>query len=287
VDQFQPSAVARLVEGYSLEMTAKDVDALEQAAHLIPPGTSISVTYLPGDRLDSRVAAVKRVQALGFVPMPHFSARRMGSEEEFLEYLTLLECEVGIQKAFVVAGDPPVPQGPYEDALAVIRTGLLVRHGVRTVGISGYPEGHPQISDEKLWTALREKHDAIVAMGQQVEIITQFGFDPEPVLSWLDRVRDMGIEAPVKIGVPGPASVKTLIRFAARCGVGASSKVMSKYGISITQLLKSAGPNKLLAEFAEELDPSRYGEVVVHFYPFGGLARTADYAAGYLHAEYA
>ena len=85
----------------------------------------------------------------------------------------------------------------------------------------------------------------------------------------------------VRVGVPGPANVKTLLRFAARCGVGASTKVMSKYGVSITRLLTTAGPDALIIDLARGLDPARHGEVLLHFYPFGGLVKTAEWIAQY------
>src|SRR3546814_1655132 len=56
------------------------------------------------------------------------------------------------------------------------------------------------------------------------------------------------------LGVPGPTSVKRLLSFAARCGVGASAGVMKKYGFSITQLLTTAGPDKLVNNLAAGLD---------------------------------
>lgn len=270
--------VARLTDGYSLEMTAKDVEALNSAAYRIPKGTTISVTFLPGEHAETRLTAAQRIKELGFMPMPHFSARRIGSEQHFIDYLASLQREVGHRKAFVVGGDPAEALGPYPDALSLIRTGLLARHGIQLVGIAGYPEGHPDISEQRLWAALRDKHAAAIEMGHEVEIVTQFGFDADPVLAWLERVRERGIAAPVRVGVPGPASIKTLMRFAARCGVGASAKVMSKYGLSLMNLLKSAGPDTLLAELAERLDPALHGAVMIHFYPFGGLASTADYA---------
>jgi methylenetetrahydrofolate reductase (NADPH) len=155
---------------------------------------------------------------------------------------------------------------------------------VRNVGIAGYPEGHPDFSAEKLWQALRDKHMALTDLGHSYDILTQFGFDAKPVLEWLARLRDTGITAPVRVGVPGPATVKTLLRFAARCGVGASASVMAKYGVSITRLLNTAGPDALITELAGSIDPARHGEVALHLYPFGGLARTArwarDFSAG-------
>jgi len=41
------------------------------------------------------------------------------------------------------------------------------------------------------------------------------------------------IDAPVRIGVAGPARIKRLLSFAARCGVRASTSVLRKYGISV------------------------------------------------------
>jgi methylenetetrahydrofolate reductase (NADPH) len=258
-------------------MTAKDGDALRDARDLIPQGTSVSITFLAGETAPARVAAAKQARSYGFFPRPHISARRIASEAELEGFLADLAAQAAIDRAFVVAGDLAQPAGPYFDALAVIKSGLLGKYGVRNVGISGYPEGHPDFSPEKLWQALRDKHRTLTDLGHSYDIITQFGFDAKPVLDWLAKLRDGGIAAPVRIGVPGPASVKTLLRFAARCGVGASASVMAKYGVSITKLLNTAGPDALIAELAASIDPARHGEVVLHFYPFGGLAKTAQW----------
>lgn len=270
-----------LLENFSIEMTAKDVPHLEEAAPLLAPGTKIPVTFLPGETFDMRIAAARRVRELGFLPIPHISARRLASHAELEGFLDRLQKEVGTDHAFVVAGDPPQPLGPFEDALSVIRSGLLAKYGIRRVGISGYPEGHPEIGSEKLWQAARDKQAAIVERGHDFAVVTQFGFDAEPVLRWLEQLRANGIQALVRIGVPGPASVKRLLAFAARCGVSASGNVMKKYGLSLTRLLSTAGPDALIEEYVEGLDPARHGEVLMHFYPFGGLRATAEWVRDY------
>jgi methylenetetrahydrofolate reductase (NADH) len=270
--------LATLIAAYSIEMTAKDGNALRDARALIPQGTSVSITFLAGETAPARVAAARQARGYGFSPRPHISARRIASESELEGFLADLAAQAGIDRAFVVAGDLAQPAGPYVDALAVIKSGLLARYGVRHVGISGYPEGHPDFPAETLWRALHDKHQALTDLGHSYDIVTQFGFDAKPVLDWLVQLRDLGIAAPVQVGVPGPASVKTLLRFAARCGVGASASVMTKYGVSITKLLNTAGPDALISELAASIDPARHGEVFLHFYPFGGLARTAQWA---------
>jgi methylenetetrahydrofolate reductase (NADPH) len=276
--------LAALVATFSMEMTAKDGDALWDAKDLIPQGTSVSITFLAGETAPARVAAARRARNYGFHPRPHISARRMASAMELESFLADLAAQAQIDRAFVVAGDTGQPAGPYFDALAVIKSGLLGRHGVRHVGISGYPEGHPNFSEAVLWQALRDKRQALTDLGHSYDIVTQFGFDAKPVLDWLKKLRDFGISAPVRVGVPGPASVKTLLRFAARCGVGASASVMAKYGVSITKLVTTAGPDALITELAGGIDPTQHGEVFLHIYPFGGLARSAqwvrDFAAG-------
>jgi len=266
-----------LLSNYSIEMTAKDVPRLEEAAAVIPLGTKIPVTFLPGETFEMRIAAAKRVRDLGFLPIPHISARRLNSQVELEDFLARLQQQVGTDHAFVVAGDPPQPMGPYEDALSIIRSGLLGKYGIRRVGISGYPEGHPDIGNEKLWQAKLAKQTAILERGHDFAVVTQFAFDAEPVLTWLEQVRKAGIRATVRVGVPGPASVKRLLAFASRCGVAATGNVMKKYGMSLTKLLATAGPEKLLEDYARGLDPARHGEVLFHFYPFGGLKTTAEW----------
>src|SRR5262247_1258818 len=64
-----------LLQNYSFEMTAKDVPQLEEAARLIPPDTKIAITFLPNEDFAARVAAAARLRQLGFVPVPHISAR--------------------------------------------------------------------------------------------------------------------------------------------------------------------------------------------------------------------
>jgi len=266
-----------MLNNYSIEMTAKDVANLEAAADVIPQGTKIPVTFLPGETFEMRIAAAKRVRDLGFLPIPHISARRLTSQRELEGYLSGLQKEVGTDHAFVVAGDPPQPMGPYEDALSIIRSGLLAKYGIQRVGISGYPEGHQDIGNEKLWQAMRDKQLAIRERSHDFAVVTQFAFDADPVLAWLEHVRAAGIQALVRVGVPGPASVKRLLAFASRCGVAASGSVMKKYGMSLTKLLSNAGPDQLIADYANGLDPERHGEVLLHFYPFGGLRTTAEW----------
>jgi methylenetetrahydrofolate reductase (NADPH) len=269
----------RLLAGFSLEMTGKDVADLEVAT--VPPGTRINVAFLGNEDLPLRVAAARAVKRKGLVPVPHVSARRLTSVNELREFLAALRAEGAAEEIFVAGGDPGRPHGPYADALSVIESGLLEEYGVGKVSFTGYPEGHPDISDELLWSALADKYAAVKSRGLRSEIITQFGFDADPVLDWIETARQMGIDSPVRIGVPGPAGVRRLLRFAGRFGVGAGASIARKYGLSLTDLMGTAGPGRFLSALATDHHPGRHGEVKLHFYTFGGLRATSDWITDY------
>lgn len=278
-----PSAAA-LVEGFSLEMTGKDVPSLHEARAIIPRGTKINVTFLGNEDLEMRVAAARAVKESGFVPVPHISARRLESPAQLEEFLGRLH-EIGAtEHVFAVGGDPAEPVGPYPDALSVIRSGLLQQYGVREVSIAGYPEGHPDIPDDVLWRHLDEKALALAQQGLDAVILTQFAFDTEPVVDWIAAVRERSIDAPIRVGTPGPAGIKRLIAFARRFGVGANAMIVKKYGFSLTNLMGTAGPDRFVSDLAEQLPAA--SNVKLHFYTFGGLPATAQWAREFVAAEY-
>jgi len=274
-----------MVDGYSLEMTAKELEGLREAAPLIRPGTQVAITFLPGEEMEQRVQAAVLVRELGFEPIVHLSARRLTSEAELDKYLSDITTRAGVKRVFIIAGDPPEPEGPYENSLQIIESGLLEKHGIEVVGIGGHPEGHPNNSKAELWDWMERKVAAIRAHGMVPLVVTQFAFDDDAIVEWVREMRARGIDVPVRLGVPGPAGIKRLLGFARRCGVGASASVMKKYGVmSLTNLIGSAGPDKLVASLDEGLTPE-LGRVRLHLYPFGALTASAqwvnDYAASH------
>lgn len=275
----QPSNVRTLMQDFSLEMTGKDVEALREAAPVIPAGTRINVTFLGNEDLDMRVTAAKAVKELGFIPVPHISARRLRSEDELKEFLQALADVDAVKHVFAVGGDPAEPMGPYGSSLEMLQSGIFPDFGVEDVSIAGYPEGHPDISDEILARELNGKVDLLKEQNLSGVILTQFGFDTDPVAKWLNELAAQNIAIPVRIGVPGPAGIKRLLGYAKRFGVASSAGIVKKYGFSLTNLMGSAGPDKFLRNLAEEASTSNYqGTVGVHFYTFGGMAKTAEWA---------
>ncbi|WP_306214082.1 methylenetetrahydrofolate reductase [Actinoplanes sp. RD1] len=262
-----------MLEDFSLEMTGRDVGELAAARPSIPAGTRISVTFLGSEDAETRRAAARAVAGNGFVPVPHVSARRLTSRAALQDLLAGFRDDGTGTEIVAVGGDPVTPAGPFPDSLSLIESGLLERYGVRRVSIAGYPEGHPGIPAGRLWSSLEAKSAALRERGLRGAIVTQFGFDADPVLGWIAAVRERGIDGPVRIGVPGPTGVRRLLGYATRFGVASSAGIAPE----TAGLTSTAGPGDFLRALAAGHDPGRHGEVKLHFYTFGGLKSTAEW----------
>jgi methylenetetrahydrofolate reductase (NADPH) len=270
------AASSALLADFSLDMTGK-LGELEPTRAVIPPGTRVHVGFAGGQDLAGRASTAQAIKRSGFVPIPVIAARRLRSEAMLREYLDTLQAADASGSVLVVAGDPAQPEGPYPDTASVIGSGLLERYGVRQVGVAGHPGGHPAAGDKVLWSALAGKAAALEQRGLGGSVVTQFGFDPALVLAWVAGMRERNISVPVRVGVPGPASVRLLLSYASRCGVSVSAHVARDYGLSLTDLAATAAPGRFIRSLASGYDARVHGEIKLHFNPFGGFAATAEW----------
>lgn len=273
------AARAALLADFSLGVTAKETGDLERSPALIPRGTRVHLGFRDNEDMATRVRTARAVRRAGFVPVPIIAARRLLSETMLRDYLAALRAADASGDVLVVAGDPAQPRGPYPDAASVIGSGLLEAHGVRRVSVAGHPGGHPAAADGLLWPALAAKAAALERRGLAASVVTQFGFDPVRVLDWLAEARARGIGLPVRVAVPGPASVRLLLTYASRCGVAVSAPAAAAYGFSLSEPSGTAGPDRFIRALASGYDRSRHGAVKLHFDPFGGTAATAEWIA--------
>ena len=192
------------------------------------------------------------------------------------DYLQRAAAEAGVTSVLLIGGDPDHPVGPFSGSFDLLETGVVEAHGIGEVVFAGYPEGHPRIDSHALDAAL----DAKISLARQralaVSLITQFGFDPEPVHRWIAALRTRGIDCPVEVGVAGPANVATLAKFAFRCGVGASLRALARGHTAFARILAEATPDAFIASLvdAEEANAPIDG---LHLFTFGGVCRTAQW----------
>jgi methylenetetrahydrofolate reductase (NADPH) len=271
--------IAAFMRGCSFEATrpnAADVDALAASA---ARGTKVYLSAVPTRPADEQIAAAVALRGGGFEPVPHLAVRNFASVEALDRHLGRLNADAGVRAALVIAGDRAEPAGTFRHAIEAIDSGLLQRHGIEEIGIAAYPDGHPRIAEPQLERALREKIDTAAETGLGVHIVTQFGFDPKPIVDWIGRLRDYGVELPVRIGLAGPTNPATLVRYAARCGVRASAQALARQAGLVRQLFAMTAPDALVRALAEAHAAGRLGDVAPHFFSFGGLAATARWAS--------
>ena len=271
--------VRRLMKDFSLEITPGSAAKIDRFSDHVRAGTRIYVTFLPGSSLKDTVAVSTRIRAEGFEPIPHIAARSLGSRGMLDESLRQLRGEADIQSVLLIAGSVSTPLGDFSDTMQVLASGLLDKHGVRNVGLAGHPEGSPDISDERIHQALKWKNDFASQTDANLYLVTQFCFQAEPIIAWDRKLRQEGNRLPIHVGVPGLATIKTLISHARACGIGTSMTFLTRQAMNVAKLLTVSTPDHLISTLATyQAQDASCGIVGVHMYPLGGLKRTADWS---------
>jgi len=268
-------SIARFALGASIETSTKNHIQIDSYASMLPAATDVYVTFLPGTPYHHIVIIARRLRQIGMNPVPHIAARRLVNATVAAEFLARLRDEAGVTRALIIAGDSHAAVGPYTSSLALLESGLLQVHGIRSIGIAGYPEGHGKISAQALLDALDRKIAYASAHGIEMFIVSQFCFDGKVVLNWLASLRARGVTLPVRIGLAGPATVRTLLNYGTRCGIGDSLRAFGPQPISLTRMPMRHGPEKVVRTIAQ--CAAQLGIAGLHFFPFGGLAESAHW----------
>lgn len=271
-------AIVDFVRGFSLEATRPSAEDIAVLAAVARPGTRVYVSALPTRPVQDAIEAVASLRAAGFEPVPHLAVRNFATSRELDDFLACVG-EAGVRRVLVIAGDRDQPSGDFRSSIEVIDGGALQRHGIVEIGIAGYPDGHPRISEQDLERSLAEKIHVAETTGMAVHIVTQFCFDAPTILKWIGRLRDFGVEHPVRVGLPGPTNLATLLRYARRCGVRASAQGLARQAGLVRQLFAMSTPDVLVRAIAEARAHKHLGEIAPHFFSFGGLAQAARWAA--------
>ncbi len=273
-------------DGVSLEITPGAAAKVADFRALLPTGTAVYVTNLPGTDARQVVALCRRLRDEGLRPVPHLAARGLGGRGELAAWLGRMVGEGGARDILLIAGSGERPLGPYRDTLDVLDAGLIERAGLFGLGIAGHPEGHPRADPSRLLAAMRTKQDFAARHGLNAWIVTQFVFSAKPILLWADGLTAAGITLPVRVGLPGPARPATLINYARQCGVGASLRVLTRRPDVMAGLLRAWTPDAITRDLMDHGRRQGGDRLAgVHLFPFGGFAKAADWATTALAVE--
>lgn len=200
----------------SPEAEVKLWDAIATLAPLKP--RFVSVTYGAGGSTRERThATISRIlRETPLVPAAHLTC--VNATREQIREIAKDYWDLGLRHIVALRGDMPdaagyvTTDGGYDYADSLVR-------GLREIGdfdisVAAYPETHPQaLSADADIEHLKRKLDA-----GATRAITQFFFDTDVYLRFIDKVRAAGIDAEIVPGILPVTNVAQLKKFAAFSG---------------------------------------------------------------------
>jgi methylenetetrahydrofolate reductase (NADPH) len=242
---------------------------VEEAARL-PRPVRVTITCSPMHGPDRAVELAARLRQLDHSLTVHVAAR-MVRDRDHLDQLLAGMADAGVEDLFLIAGDVEEPVGEYASAVELLP--LVVDHPQRPgmIGVAGYPEGHPLISDEELERALRAKSRLADY------VVTQMCFDPEALHTWLVRQRELGMALPVVVGMPGKVARRKLLTMAARIGVGPSLDFLRKQRGLRSLLSRRSTADRLYDGIAPLLDDPELAVAGFQYFTFNELLQTWEW----------
>jgi methylenetetrahydrofolate reductase (NADPH) len=262
----------------STEVTPHDEGLLAQLPQYLPPAASIYVAHPPRTEFRDVMRLAAQLVRLGFAPCPHVAAREVHSEASLRAALNEMR-DSGVTQILLIAGDRKDPAGPFTSAVEILESGITVDAAIKTIGVAGHPEGNSTIGAPRLKEALLAKQAFADRTGTDVRLVTQFGFNPQAMLDWANELVQQGIRMPIHLGVAGPTPLPKLIRFAMRCGIGASLSALMRNPSKLTSMTGMATtPDEMVTGIIRAVLSDPASRIVKpHFYCFGGLIETAGW----------
>jgi len=281
----QTDALAAFLKGFSIEVMPRTAAKIDDFRAILPAGTRVYIAHIDGTPFADMLSTAKRLTAEGFEVMPHFPARIIENRSTLDDWIARY-ADVGIHQALLLAGGVDTPQGDFSDSMQLLDTGLFDKHGYNRLHVAGHPEGNKDIDpnggDQAVMEALRWKNDFRNRTDAQMALVTQFVFESAPVIAWADRLQAENISLPIHIGVPGPAKLQSMIKFAMTCGVGPSVRVLTRRAKDVTKMVTPFEPTQFLDELARHKAANpNFNVESAHFFPLGGINATADYVNGH------
>ncbi len=178
----------------------------------------VSVTYGAGGTTQARThATVARIVAeTSLTPAAHLTC--VGATREEVDAVARSYWEAGVRHIVALRGDAP-PGASYAPhpggyAYAADLVAGLRRIGDFEISVAAYPETHPTaLSPQDDLDTLKRKLDA-----GATRAISQYFFDPELFLRFLDRCGAAGITAPVVPGIMPVSNFAQAKKFSDMCG---------------------------------------------------------------------
>jgi methylenetetrahydrofolate reductase (NADPH) len=273
-----------LLSSASVEVSSRG-HQLQELRDNFEPGIDVTITFLPGDNYHHNVDTATALRRAGYNPVPHIAAREMATREALDDFLARARGEAEVSRILLIAGDAALARGPFRSSFDICSSGLIEARGISSVSVAGHPEGHPYLADANAFTALQAWRDWGRQAKIQVDVMTQFCFESAPILRWIGELDARGIDLPVVVGLAGPATPATLMKFALRCGIGNSMRSLRGQIGRFGRLLTDTGPDEVMHGLRSAPASAVASIAGFHLFPFGGLRKTGAWLRTYGGAE--
>ena len=269
--------IKSLIKDFSIETTPDVYAKYGQFTEFLSEKNDVYVTYLPNEKSENVIETSKKINEEGLTAIPHLPARTIKDNSELEKYIGSLSEIAGCNKILVIGGGS-IQTGNIASSMQVLKTDLLSKYNFVQVGLAGHPEGNPDISDKELDKAIIEKNMFAQNVDFKMYFATQFFFESSSFEKWETHLISLKNNLDIHAGIPGPATLKTLISFATSCGISNSIRFLSKQVLNISKLATSKTPDKLIVDLAEykQMNPSSK-LAKLHFYAFGGIKKTSSW----------
>ena len=269
--------VKKFLSSYSIETTPNVYNKYEGFSNFLSKNHDVYITYLPDENANNVIDTAKKLKLEGYEVIPHLPARTIIDQVELEKYIGELANESGCSKILIIGGGGN-QAGSISSTMDVLKSDLLSKFNYKHVGVAGHPEGSPDISSQNLDIAIKEKNNFAKNVDFKMYIATQFFFEAKSLIDWEKHLDSLGNNLPIHAGIPGPASIKTLINYARSCGIGNSLRFISKQAFNLTKLATLSTPDKLIYDLANYIHTNNSSNLQnIHFYAFGGMKKTADW----------
>jgi len=269
--------VKKFLNSYSIETTPNVYAKYGGFSEFLSKDHDVYITYLPDENSNNVVNTAKKLREEGYEVIPHLPARTIVNVNELEKYLGDLANVSGCTKILIIGGGGN-QAGNISSTMDVLKSDFLSKFNFKFVGVAGHPEGSPDISNDNLDLAIKEKNNFSKNVDFQMYIATQFFFEAKSLVDWEKHLNSLGNSLPIHAGIPGPASIKTLINYARSCGIGNSLRFISKQAFNLTKLATLSTPDKLIYDLANYINTNQSTKLEnIHFYAFGGMKKTADW----------
>ena len=233
IDRPSRQALVAFLSSPRYEILPTD-DVEERVLATVPRDVTITITASPRRGIEATIDLAERLGRHGYQVVPHISARLIRDDAHLREVLARVAA-IGRREIFVIAGDAKEPAGQFPDSVSLLMALMAEPHGMREIGVTGYPERHSFIDDDLTIQAMWDKRRIATY------IVSNLCFDPRVVKKWIARVRRRGVQLPIHIGLAGVADPAKLLRISTRIGVVDSARFLRGHSNWFLRMVQPGG----------------------------------------------